>query len=421
MGKLKDVQLRNWVKAGGPLAMTDGDGLTFTLSASGTAAWVLRYYVAGKRKEMTLGRYPDIPLTKARERALEARAKIQSGVDVGREKQRAKQAEARAWTVRKLVEDYLTRAAERLAEGTISQRRQQLHAHVLPIIGHLPAKDVTPADIVGIAERAAGKSLHVARLVLIAVREVFAHAVARHVVTSNPCAHVKAKAVIGPRPVNRTRIKLTEPELRAMLPVLHTIGRQNELAIKVLLATATRIGELTRAEWSHVDFENRLWTIPAANIKGRSVKAARGEDVKDFVIPMADAVVGWFAELHDLAYESRYVLPVRSRRSEGDCPMESTTLNAAINRLCKSLGEQCRRFTPHDLRSTARSHLAAMGVDIIVAERCLNHSLGGLVGVYDQHDYLKERRKALDEWAAFILACEAGRTWNVVPLRPVAA
>ncbi|CAG0944671.1 partial Prophage integrase IntS, partial [Gammaproteobacteria bacterium] len=63
MGKLKDVQLRNCVKAGGPLAMTDGDGLTFTLSASGTAAWVLRYYVAGKRKEMTLGRYPDIPLT----------------------------------------------------------------------------------------------------------------------------------------------------------------------------------------------------------------------------------------------------------------------------------------------------------------------------------------------------------------------
>ncbi len=328
MGKLKDVQLRNWVKAGRPLAMTDGDGLTFTLSASGTAAWVLRYYVAGKRKEMTLGRYPDIPLTKARERALEARAKIQGGVDVGREKQRAKQAEARAWTVRKLVEDYLTRAAERLAEGTISQRRQQLSAHVLPIIGHLPAKDVTPADIVDITERAAGKSLHVARLVLIAVREVFAHAVARHVVAANPCAHVKAKAVIGPRPVNRTRIMLTEPELRAMLPALPKIGRQNELAIKVLLATCTRIGELTRAKWARVDFERREWTIPPEDSKNG----------KRFVIPMADAVVGWFAELHDLAYESRYVLPVRSRRVEGDYPMESTTLNAAINRLCKSLG-----------------------------------------------------------------------------------
>jgi hypothetical protein len=55
-----------------------------------------------------------------------------------------------------------------------------------------------------------------------------------------------------------------------------------------------------------------------------------------------------------------------------------------------------RRFTPHDLRSTARSHLAALGVHVIVAERCLNHTLGGLIAVYDQHDYMTERRAALE-------------------------
>jgi hypothetical protein len=65
--------------------------------------------------------------------------------------------------------------------------------------------------------------------------------------------------------------------------------------------------------------------------------------------------------------------------------------------------------------------LAALGASIIVAERCLNHSLGGLVGVYDQHDYLTERRAALETWAAFLQACEAGVPWqrpdNVVQLR----
>jgi len=55
-----------------------------------------------------------------------------------------------------------------------------------------------------------------------------------------------------------------------------------------------------------------------------------------------------------------------------------------------------RQFTPHDLRSTARSHLAALGVNVIVAERCLNHSLGGLLAVYDKHDYLTERRAAVE-------------------------
>jgi integrase len=76
--------------------------------------------------------------------------------------------------------------------------------------------------------------------------------------------------------------------------------------------------------------------------------------------------------------------------------MNGSTFNAALARLdCKA-----RAFSPHDLRSATRSHLAGLGVDITVAERCLNHSLGGLVAVYDQNDYLTERRKALELWAA---------------------
>jgi hypothetical protein len=60
-------------------------------------------------------------------------------------------------------------------------------------------------------------------------------------------------------------------------------------------------------------------------------------------------------------------------------------------------------------------------VNVIVAERCLNHSLGGLIAVYDQHDYLDERRAALEKWTAFILACETGQEWNVIPFRQAVA
>ena len=69
MGKLTDLQIRKWIKAGEPVAKADGDGLTFTLSAKGTAAWVLRYRFGGKGRELTLGRYPDLTLAKARELA----------------------------------------------------------------------------------------------------------------------------------------------------------------------------------------------------------------------------------------------------------------------------------------------------------------------------------------------------------------
>ena len=411
MGTLTDIQIRNWIKAGRPVAKSDGDGLTFTLSAKGTAAWTLRYYISAKRKELTLGRYPDTTLSDARKLATEKRAAVQQGADVAREKQKAIKETARAWTFKQLADDYLARAANNLAAQTISGRRQQLRDYVLGRIGHLPAREVTPADLVDIVERCGHKSLHVARLVLIALREVFAHGVARSVVHENPCAHVKAKAIIGAPPSRRARIMLSDDELRAMLPALTSIGPSNELAVRILLATCTRIGEVTRAEWSHIDFERKEWTIPPEHAKNG----------KQFVIPLTNQVTDWFVELKRLALNSKFVLPIRKRLGgrEGDAPMEATSLNAAINRMCESLKETCRRFTPHDLRSTARSHLGALGVDVLIAERCLNHSLGGLVAVYDKHDYLAERRKALTLWGNKVRAIEKGG--QLVPLKLVAS
>ena len=99
--------------------------------------------------------------------------------------------------------------------------------------------------------------------------------------------------------------------------------------------------------------------------------------------------------------------------------MEPTSLNAAIKRMCEPLRDKCRRFTPHDLRSNARSHLAVLGVDVLIAEHCLNHSLGGLVAVYDKHDHMAERRKALTLWSNKIQAIEKGA--KLVPLKLVAS
>ena len=77
MAKLTDIEIRNWIRTGTPQARSDGGGLTFTLSAKGTAAWVFRYRYGGKARELTLGRYPDIGLARARELATAARAPVQ--------------------------------------------------------------------------------------------------------------------------------------------------------------------------------------------------------------------------------------------------------------------------------------------------------------------------------------------------------
>jgi len=416
MGKLKDVEIRNWIKAGEPVAKSDGDGLTFTLSAKGTAAWVLRYRFGGKARELTIGRYPDISLSKARELATEARVQIQQGRDVAREKQKATIERAAAKTLRELAADYMSKAFPHLAANTIKQRRHHIEGVILPKLGSLPAREVSTADVVALVEAVGKKSVNVAELVFTAVSEIFKHGLARHVVTANPCAGISVSAICGKPEPKRQRLKLTEDELRVILPALPGIGAENAIAVKIQLATCVRLGELAKAEWAHVDFDRAEWFVPDQNSK-----TGRG-----FTIPLPPAVVGWFRELEPFACGSRFVLPARqvrrTRNHGGEVHFEQRAMNAMLHKLCEKLGDKVRRFTPHDLRSTARSHLAALGVNILVAERCLNHSLGGLIAIYDQHDYMNERRAALELWTDFILACEAGRAWlpigeNVIPLR----
>ena len=181
--------------------------------------------------------------------------------------------------------------------------------------------------------------------------------------------------------------------------------------MKILLATCVRVGELAKSEWTDVDFERSEWFIPDANSKTR----------QGFTVPLVPAVAEWFQQLRVYACGSRYVMPARQvRRTSnhgGEVYFEQRALNAILRRFCDRLEGKTRRFTPHDLRSTARSHLAELGVPVVVAERCLNHALGGLVGVYDRHDYLNERRAALERWTALLLAYETGKDSNVVPLK----
>lgn len=400
MGKLTDIQIRAWLKAGKPLAKTDGDGLTFTLSTNGTAAWVLRFRMGGKQREKTIGRFPDISLKRARELATENRAKIQQGVDVAREKQIAIRDLNSAWLIKELATDYEEKVLPSLAASTILSRKQKIRDYVLPAIGNLAAKGVTGSDVVEMLERVADKSPKLVKSVLSATRLIFAHGIAKHVVTSDPSAGISVKAIAGiDTKTGQSRVMLSETELRLILPKLADYGRINELVIRILLLTAQRIQALMLTEWEHVNFTDKTWIIPPGD--------GRKSD-RQFIVPLTDVVVGYFAELKLLAGLSKFVLPIQKlmKGREGDGHMRQQTINNILKRLCVDLNGKVRSFTPHDLRSTARSYLSVLGVNVVVAERCLNHSLGGLLAIYDVHDYLDERRNALELWSTKLAMLE---------------
>ena len=104
----------------------------------------------------------------------------------------------------------------------------------------------------------------------------------------------------------------------------------------------------------------------------------------------------------------------RAARQGGDTHVSKDTIREAIGFWLDAEKPAVRRFTPHDLRSTMKSHMRALGVPRDISEMCLNHKLSGVEGIYDRHTYFDERKEALEKWARFLAACEAGG--NVVPI-----
>ncbi len=402
--KLTDIQLRSWISKGEPVARSDGDGLTFTLSAAGTATWVLRFRMGqGRRRELTIGNYPDVSLASAREKARIARVAIDEGRDPAVEKQEDKSRVRAAWTVRDLANDFRAKhlLTSEYAQETIDARNRDYDQIILPRLGSRAVERITSIDIVSMLD-SCNRTWTVSKRILTSASKLFDHACGLRIIAANPCTGIKLKSIKGPRPPIRKRVMLSESELRELLPDIDVIGTENALAFRILLATCVRGIELVRAKKEHVFLDQGMWWVPA-----ESVKTRRG-----FLVPLTPVVVGWFSELFQLSGESLYVLPARQERRRrkvgGDTHVSETTLWAAICRAFERHDIAIRRFTPHDTRSTAKGHLRNMGVSWEESEIALNHKLGELDSIYDVRQERPERREALEKWCQFLVACETG-------------
>jgi integrase len=399
MAKLNEVRLQDLIKAGKPMvvAVGNGTGLSFRITSTG-AGWQLRYVHAGKSRALALGKYPDVTLKDALKRATATRARIDAGIDPIEERRREQQALRSARTVRELVADFKARTFPDLARSTQRHRGHYLDRDILPKIGHMKIDQVDGGHVVDLIEAAAKYSDSAGRKALEITSLIFSHGIATHKAKSNPCAGIRIQAILGAEKAIRPKVSLSEAELRTVLGNIHTLGKRNALFVKILLATCARKSELRLAHPGDVNFEHATWTIPAANSKNR----------KAFVVPLAPACVQWFRELLDLAGGSEWILPGQSPKF----PLSANALNEALGRL-----KDCPRFTPHDLRRTARTHLSRLGVSWEISERALNHSIGGdLTRRYDLHDFLEERRQALQLWTDLLVRCESPAE-NVVSLK----
>ncbi|KAF1034257.1 MAG: Prophage integrase IntA [Herbaspirillum frisingense] len=383
---------------------------------------MLRYRIGkGRRRELTIGNYPDISLAAAREKARSYRVAIDEGRDPAIEKQEEKQRVQAAWLMRELVGDFREKCLvpSAYAANTIKYRNYDLDGVVLPALGSRPVQRITAVDVVAMLTDC-NRTWTITKRILTTTSKLFDHACGLQIIASNPCVGIRLSALKGKRPAVRKRVMLTEKELRVLLPGADFIGEENAMAFRILLATCVRGIELARARKEHVFLDRGLWWVPDEDVKTRS----------GFLVPLVPIVVEWFRALFEWSGESEYVLPARHERRRrnagGDTHVGPTTLWAAITRAFKRGDISITKFTPHDTRSTAKGHMRNMGISNAISEIALNHKVRGMEGIYDVREEIPERREALTKWAEFIVACETGMpapapvSANIIALRSAA-
>lgn len=395
-------------------------GLTLSVSKTGVASWYVRYRLAGKQKERTIGQYPAWGAGDAREKAKELRRDIENGVDVALEKQKQKQEALSMVTVDKLAAEYFEKIEKGMAlkigmrPHTFKQRKSIHERYVSPLIGRFEASSITPAQVVHVVKKAEAGGKTLPDITLTHCNLIFAHGIGSGACTANPCRDLKLTAIVGPQEPPKQRIALGADELGNFLRELHRMPRHYELAVRLMLLTGVRINTIAEARKEEFNPKFAVWEVPHDRRKNRR------HTTGPFVIPLPARAVAWVRELIKLADRDEYLLPVNPIRGAGirNPLSKRTTIAAWIDRVRTESGGTWPRITPHDLRSTCKTWLSELRVDYETRQRYLDHSLDSAVdAIYDKADYREHRLAAANKWLDFLNDLEAGKAQdNVIRL-----
>ena len=398
MSQLTVKKVEALIRAGGDKTKRygDGGGLYLVVPHSGYPSWMLRFTSNKKRREMTLGKVSDISLRDARLLAAEKMKQVREGFDPLIQRKRAEQEKIK--TVNDLFSDWYPSLEKRLKHPNIPKR--VFLKDIAPHIGDIPLEQVNARDIRTTinAITAAGKPA-IANDALNYCKQLFNHGMKLDLMQGNPASAFTVRDAGG---VEKSRDRaLTTEELKQFFNTAKqnpmSFTRDNYLACALLVCLGVRKSELCEAKWEEFDLEKAVWELPKERSKTNVA----------LTIPLATPVLEWLEELKVRSLGSEYVFP--SRRSSKNPHMGPDTLNRAITKLFghepgkkkqpPNLMGDMPHFTVHDLRRTCRTLLAQQGTPGHVAERCLNHKLKGVEGIYDRHDYFEERREALGKLA----------------------
>jgi integrase len=376
-------------------AVTDRDGLYIDVLTSGSMVWRYKYYFNGKREKLTIGRYPEIGLAKARELRDQAAGRLALGESPAQAKQldkiERKIDAARSNNFEDLARRWVAHDVADKSESWQYSVNNWLKLDILPALGRKSPQAINEDDIDAVLAKVLSRgSPSSAAKVRAICSHVFAFGIAKRELSVNPVDRVmpvKTPGTQSHRPLEVTEIG---PFLQALEAA--DARPHNKIAIQLLLHTFTRKDELRLAKVTEFDMANHVWAIPAHRMKMRD----------PHLVFMSRQVVELVEALSALAGGSEYLLPHFSTNRK---PIGHTTLNNVIDRL----DINGARFVPHGFRATASSALNEAGFRYDVIERQLAHRERNKVrAVYNRAEYADERREMLQWWSDYLDKLKAG-------------
>lgn len=419
--------LKRAADTGKPEAINDGAGLRLDCQPTGAGWWRFRYRFAGKAGMLSLGTYPDVPLSLARQRREEARALVATGTDPSAARKAGKVAQAARQTVEALeasgealpgtfeavAREWLATVHEaKVSAGHAERTRIRFEQDAFPWIGRRPIAEIEAPELLATLRRVIARgAIETAHRLKDACGQVFRYGTATGVCSRNPAADLRD--ALPPVPT-RHLAAVVDPKqagelLRAMGDYAgHPITRA-ALALSALLFL--RPGELRQLEWAWVDLDGALVTVPAALMKRRKDEKANGAP---HLVPLAPQAVAILRDLHPLTGAGRYVFPSLQTK---DRPMSENTVNVALRRM----GFDRETATAHGFRAMARTMaVERLGVDPQVIEAQLAHAVPDALGrAYNRTTFAEQRRDLMTRWADYLDRLRTGA--QVVALPPRAA
>lgn len=381
-------------------------GLYLTIQPTGKKGWQVRYRHGGTHRRMTLGSYPMLSLADARARARDTLAAASEGRDPAEEVRTAKapKPEDDRNKIKTLIGQYHKRHLASLKSGDVVRR--ELDRFVVKEWGERDIQDIQKRDVIDLLDGIADSGRVVTANRIRAYLNKFLNwAVERDILAMSPATGVKPVA----KEASRDRV-LTDDEIRWFWAACEAEGFPWGPLGKVLLLTGQRLNEVAQITEGEVRAD--LWHLSADRTKN-----GRAHDV-----PLSQPVRDVLAGVERIAGRPGFIFTTTGNSPVSGFFKARAALAGAMEQIAaKERGEpvEIPRWTFHDLRRTAATGMARLGIPVRITEAVLNHisgTGGGIVAVYQRHDYADEKRQALEAWGRFVLQLVQGKPDNVVQL-----